>query len=640
VRRVEEETLSWWSGIVRALMPLGLLVVLAGLSGCGGVAAKKWGLAAHARDRAQNVAAVLPPGPPTSDVLDETGLHDLERSDAADAARWLAQHNALQPDRDRTLALADLNLRAGRRLEVFDRPCAAAHYRDAAAYAVLAISDPELGNPSDSQVEQALRWHNEAVEELLRIPWWEGLDENWEWPARMSRLGIRVEASHPFLDPALVKDLAVARDYKVVGMQRKYAEDGWGVPLVVHRAQPPGARLPVSEHYHPEDLWVAATASLHVEGSVRNESWRRSGAALRLWYPYDVQRIAVGRYALRLAEDRTTPLAVHDSRVNFEELATLGMLKPDSASARSGLVLLQPYQPGKIPVLMIHGLNASHSTWFQTLNHLRNDPKLASRYQFWLYHYPTGNPIPVSAAGLRRELRQMRQDLDPSHQDAAWDQMVVVGHSMGGLLTKALIQSSGPRAVEAVFTVPLDQIRCRPETRSLVEEILVFEPVREVKRAVFIATPHKGSRAANHLTGRIVASLIEPPSTIENALQEIQDLNGSEVIAPAVRHGKATGLGNLKFESPTLRLLEELPISSAVRFHSIIFEIGTISMRLPTDGVVARRSASLRGATSEVVVPGHHNSVAEPEVTQELKRILRAHLRGLDGRIESDVVVE
>jgi hypothetical protein len=59
----------------------------------------------------------------------------------------------------------------------------------------------------------------------------------------------------------------------------------------------------------------------------------------------------------------------------------------------------------KIPVVMVHGLISTPLAWIPMLNE-RGVPR-SGYAQFMLYMYPTGVPILIAAAGLRR-LRRPR----------------------------------------------------------------------------------------------------------------------------------------------------------------------------------------------------------------------------------------
>ncbi len=153
----------------------------------------------------------------------------------------------------------------------------------------------------------------------------------------------------------------------------------------------------------------------------------------------------VAGHRVPLESDLTTPLAYFLSRpeMNLESFATKGLLRPETlleihpgVRPVVGLYMVQPYEPGKIPVLLVHGLWSTPMTWMEMFNDLRSQPEIRDHYQFWFYMYPTAQPFWLSAAQLRRDLATVRDVLDPHHQEPALDEMVVIGHSMGGLLAR------------------------------------------------------------------------------------------------------------------------------------------------------------------------------------------------------------
>ena len=111
----------------------------------------------------------------------------------------------------------------------------------------------------------------------------------------------------------------------------------------------------------------------------------------------------------------------------------------------SGLYMLHRYLPGLIPVVFVHGTASSPARWAEMVNEPLGDRAIASRYQIWLFIYNSGNPIVLSAMRLRESLQAVRKDVDPQGTDPALNQLVLIGHSQGGLLTKMMIVNSGNR---------------------------------------------------------------------------------------------------------------------------------------------------------------------------------------------------
>ena len=144
-----------------------------------------------------------------------------------------------------------------------------------------------------------------------------------------------------------------------------------------------------------------------------------------------------------------------------------------------GLVLLHPYRPGQIPVVLIHGTASSPARWAEMVNELDNDPVLRERVQFWLFTYNTSNPIVLSARHLRDALRSAVTDLDPDGRDPALRHMVLIGHSQGGLLARLMVTDSGTRFWDNVSSVPLSELKATPEARELLRDhVLQAAPLR------------------------------------------------------------------------------------------------------------------------------------------------------------------
>ena len=95
-----------------------------------------------------------------------------------------------------------------------------------------------------------------------------------------------------------------------------------------------------------------------------------------------------------LETDLSTPLAysLNDPAFQQANIATRGLLNPAKSQEHQGLYLLEPYDPDKIPVLMIHGLWSSLVTWMEMFNDLRGIEEIRDHYQFWFYLYPSGQP--------------------------------------------------------------------------------------------------------------------------------------------------------------------------------------------------------------------------------------------------------
>ena len=603
-----------------SLLTVGLALTWAGVAGCAGVRTRETKLNNAVRDWQERREAGRPPGTPWADVLQREGLVDLADRDPAAAATRLEAKLAMLPDADGALALAELSYRAGIERQGSHPTEAISWYRDAAASAALALREPGGTRP-----EQAVEVHNRSVARLIRIAQAESERTGGHWRQVLEAQGVALASPTPDLAPDRFADLAVIADLRVEGMQHVYRTEGFGVPLVVHRRVESDQSDDVLDRFHPRELRSAATAVVTPVGGLIDRAWRRDPVTLALLDPFVDQAIRLGERKVPLAGDRTTPRAVQVAEGSLPTLELTGLFDSDfrRPGVEAGLYLFRPYEPGKIPVILVHGLFSSPRSFIQNMNELENDPDIAARYQFWVFLYPTGLPIPTSAHDLRNALINIRDTLDPEHDDAVLDQMVLVGHSMGGLLSKMMVQNSGLTLWNAAFSRPVEDLEATPKTRAMLVNSLIFRPLPFIRRVVFVATPHRGSPLADQVLGRTIASFVKRTSEMAALSNELVSLNGPDLIAPEFRRVPFNAVSNLRTDSPILKALDQIPINPKIPYHSIIPQLGGT---LPTDGVVEYRSSHLDGAVSETIISGSHFAMYQPNVTAEVKRILVLHL--------------
>ena len=305
----------------------------------------------------------------------------------------------------------------------------------------------------------------------------------------------------------------------------------------------------------------------------------------------------------------------------------LGLFKPEVYAARAGVYAIDPYQAGKIPVVLVQGIWSSPKVWVPMLGALRGDPKLRAAYQFWVVLYPSCYPLPIAALSLRQSLRETRQRFDPRGTDLALDQMVILGKSTGGQVTRMLVEPSGEALWNAIFTRPIDQVRARPALLAQLAEAFFFQPEPFVRRVIFVATAHRGNQAGAHPLARFGVGLTQRNNPLRPIWTELENVNSRTLFQPHLRDRALSSADGLEAENPMLMALAAQPISPDVAFHSIIANIRhkTTPEKI-CDGVVDYRSAHVEGAASERIVTATHICEADSEVIDEVRRILHVHL--------------
>ena len=298
-----------------------------------------------------------------------------------------------------------------------------------------------------------------------------------------------------------------------------------------------------------------------------------------------------------------------DSRFNQQGLDT-------------ALYMSRPYEPGKIPVIFVHGLVSSPRLGEddQRTGEHAEDRLAVSVLGVSLSNRAAdslvgSSPARIARAGAKRGRPVAQRPCLRPHR---------TGRPQHG---RGAFQDDGSRTGtmlwNAAITVPLDRFRAPPDLRGSLEKLLVFEPVPYVSRLIFIATPHRGSPIADGPIGWAVSGLMRRPMEQAERIAEIERLNGPNVLTRELRTSPLNSISSLRTDSPILAALDKIPINPSVPYHSII----PLLMRdADTDGVVDYVSSHLEGAESEKIVAGDHSSQETPEVTSEIKRILLEHL--------------
>lgn len=433
----------------------------------------------------------------------------------------------------------------------------------------------------------------------------------------------------------------IAADYQVLGLRNHYHTSGVGVPLIGVRYH--AQREQPADKYYPRKLCYPLTAVARAETVPPTPAMPEGGLrlVLELHDPTDHETFNLAGRRTPLETDLTTPLAYYLDQPDLHEreVSTLGLLQPGSVKQLQGLYLLEPFDPNRIPVVMVHGLWSSPATWMEMFNDLRSDPQVRSRYQFWFYLYPTGNPFWVSAGQLRSDLAQLRETFDPKHQIRALDQSVLVGHSMGGLLSRLQTVDSDNDFWRIVSDHRFDELDADAEARQYLSNLFYFQPNPSVQRVVTIGTPHRGSRFANGFTQWLSAKVIAFPMQTMATRQELFRRNPG-FFRPNVAARVMTSIDSLNPDSPMLSTLLAARSGPWIKYHNVVGdEPRTGLTRLFAsrgDGVVSVESARLDDLpqlASQIVVPEDHVVLhRHPQSIAEVRRVLMEHLATLEPR--------
>lgn len=376
----------------------------------------------------------------------------------------------------------------------------------------------------------------------------------------------------------------------------------------------------------PPGIQVPATALLRIERPRAAVASGHVRGRLQLYANFRDPFVELGGQRVPLEYEPSVVLALLMNNPAIWKFELRGYLSGAYKAEHDGLYALSPYRPGRIPLVLVHGTASSPGRWAQMLNELAGDPLLRTRYQPWLFMYNTGNPILYSAVLLRDALNGAVQELDPEGRDPALREMVVVGHSQGGLLTRLVATDSGDAFWNAVSRKPLSELDLAPETRSLFHRAFFFEHVPYVKRVVFICTPHRGSFLAGRRLGALAARLVRLPLRLASLPTELI-ANQDALVERSMKSRIPSSVDNMNPRSAFTRVLAASSIAPGIAINSIVaVKDGGPPYSGKDDGVVAYDSAHLANAESELVVHSGHSTQGEPATIEEVRRILRLHL--------------
>lgn len=584
-------------------------------------------------------------------LADATGIGD-ERRLAALAELWVQQALAIAPDEaasdDGYLTRLDAWLEAA---------------RHAYAYLFFTARAPGARAFEDRQT-QVRDYYNLAVQEVASILFKHrgkvaavtGAADavvvgGWTLRPDLSDIRIPLELGPP-------SELIPAASLAFSGLRSQYRRDGFGAELVavmgagLAASSPPmvsHARLRNRDTAGQGDAWSempypVITALLRFDGETLAEVLRTRSVTFAVYDPYLHDAVSLNGQRVPLAGHFTAGYGLWLARSGFTRQSLRTLLALEQSIERPHVFLMQPYDPERRIVVMIHGLASSPEAWVNVANEIMGDETLRERFQIWQVYYPTNMPIALNHAEIRRALEAALRHFDPAGNEPASRDMVLIGHSMGGVIARLMVSSSADRLLNPLLAgLDLEADR-RQRLAARLAPVMDFSPMPEVARAIFIAAPHRGTSIAGQRLGRWLAGMVRLPLTVLKGFADIiQDAQaGAQGTRHADRPGHSSNAGNannpnplripnsvdnLREDDPFVQAAAALPIGPRVQYHSIIARTAAEGALADTDdGLVPYRSAHLSGAISEKVIVSGHSVQETAAAILELRRILHADL--------------
>ena len=544
-------------------------------------------------------------------------------------------HAGLAPegDEDRLFALVELSFAHAE--ETGDK----SYYLAAVVYAYSFLLPGEHGTPPRG-IDPRFRWaadiYNQALTRAAMV------DEkpvprggNFKLP--FGELSVEFNENDLIWAGYRLKDFIPSSDIEVRGLRNRYRIPGIGAPLAA--SLEPSSEIATKEQSRiPPRLKVPVTAFLRLVDPRGALASGKLKGKLEFYTPDSARTVNIAGVDVPIEYETTSALALTLEGAPVWDFELAGFRSGDftvvQGNLQRGLFMLHPHLRGRMPLVLVHGTASSPARWAELVNELENDRRFWQNYEIWLFMYNTGNPIAYSALLLRDALTELVSELDPAGTDAGLKNMMVMGHSQGGLLTKMSVIDSG-MALWA-FSVSPEELDVSLETRDLLTRALIIKPLPFVKEVIFVATPHRGSYQALGILGNLASWLVNMPGRFAKLSFDILTLQKQGIFLGPFS-GIPTSIINMNPNNRFIQSLSAIPIADGVVAHSIIAVEGDGPPEKGDDGVVKYTSAHIDGVASEKVVRSSHSTQGHPDTIQEIKRILFERVNPLTAGQDSSV---
>lgn len=424
---------------------------------------------------------------------------------------------------------------------------------------------------------------------------------------------------------ALPDHLIAATQLRFQGLRNVSQRDGFGAELVSVIDED---KQEQNQSNFSEMNASPATVLIHFKGKDLDEVLRSHDVVIQGMDPFSHETVTVNQQTVPLAANFTGAYGVWLANSGFARQSLKTLLGKDGGIEHPHVYLMQPYDPDRRIILMVHGLASSPEAWVNMANDLMGDYAIRQRYQIWQVYYPTNMPIALNHVAIRRVVDDTLRHFDPTGAHPASKDMVVVGHSMGGVISRMMIASDNG-ALDAWLKESLGT----NQIPASIAELAHFQPMPQIGRVIFIAAPHNGTHVAGGKVGKLVSKAVRLPfrtlRTLDQALtdafsnnkRELQRLQQRGVLVP-------NSIDNLDEKDPFIMASQNLKISSTIPYHSIIAQYNANkALEQSSDGVVPYSSAHLPHAQSEKIITSGHSVQENPQAILEIRRILHEDMR-------------
>ena len=449
-------------------------------------------------------------------------------------------------------------------------------------------------------------------------------------------------SNYPLLKDQKIEQLMSSYNLNFSGLRSINRRDGFGSEFVVvlpdSNAQQKESNQYILDPLHfsyesgvnpniHKARYLAATFTAEPKAATSvNDILTKPEFVIRAYDPYKYESIQLAGHKYPLAANFSTPYGLWLAQNNLGKAAYLTLIDRDNRLTMPHLYMLEPYNPNKKVIVLVHGLASSPEAWVRLTNDIMGDKVLRENYQVWQVFYSTNMPIIESRLQIYALLKQSFAQVNASA--SAKNDAVLIGHSMGGIISRLLVSEADvtKKALSMMSNRQLSKYKNVP----IVAQRMQIQDIPNFSRAIFISAPHHGTAYADLWFTRAARKIIKLPGAFLTAVGDTlqsQDLDFSDLVKQIDQGLIQNGPSDLSHKSKFMAITSDIMPRKGLLFHSIMGnDTKSDDPNLITDGIVPYKSAHLEGAVSEKIIQGGHSIQETPEAVLELRRILRLHL--------------
>ena len=420
------------------------------VTGCAPVAVQQTTLKQTYTDVRADVLTTGELSQVTQQVLRMQGMPTAAQEPAR-AYQDLEARSTRAPDDDQQVALAELALLNAMHNETSNPTSALDWYVLAAARSYDFLFAKTPGNPLfDLRFERMRFFYLRAVAGLLQqLKSTSGSFAAQQRTVFGQQYLMEIASGPGLFDPNTFDELLFAAEMNFEGLANRHRRFGLGLALVGFRKNT--LAQPADRFYPKVGTAQTVTAVWRFEPAAPGAQTARVG---RLYF-YDAMQIdAIDLNGVQapLAADFTAPWGLLMSRTVFKSSGLSQTFAAENGLDEARFYMTEPFDPHKIPLIMVYGLLSSPVPWINLHNDLLGDPVVRQHYQLWHFVYPPRLPLLVSAELFREKLEELYTFFDLQAQLPALQNTMIIAHSMGGSWRRRSWQTAGISSGSGSFT--------------------------------------------------------------------------------------------------------------------------------------------------------------------------------------------